>query len=180
MTMTIFSNLPLNLPRRYPQDGPLYILRSGYVLILAVTLSGCAVEVENTQAAQALSRQTQDSGSVYAGWRVFQDRCASCHGTTASGTVAAPDLLLKVREMSVRRFVNLVLTRYDWPLPLPQTRGDSAAQTALVDSVVQRREGFLVMPAWQDEPRVNAHVVDLYAYLWARAEGTLGVGRPKE
>ncbi|MDD3936131.1 hypothetical protein [Rhodoferax sp.] len=28
------------------------------------------------------------------------------------------------------------------------------------------------------EPRVNAHIMDLYAYLWARAEGTQGPQRP--
>ena len=63
--------------------------------------------------------------------------------------------------MSVRRFVSLVLMRCDWPLPMPQTRGDSAAQAALIEDVVQRRAGLLVMPTWQGEPRVNAHVVDL-------------------
>lgn len=155
-------------------------LMNGGVLVAAVCLCGCAVEVENTQAAQALARQSQPPGSVYTGWRVFQDRCAGCHGLAATGTAAAPDLLPRVRDMSVRRFVNLVLMRYDWPLPMPQTRGDSAAQEALVEDIVQRREGMLVMPAWQGEPRVNAHVVDLYAYLWARAQGAQGTGRPQE
>ncbi len=117
---------------------------------------------------------------MYAGWRVFQDRCASCHGVAATGSAGAPDLLPKVAEMSVRRFVNLVPMRYDWPLPMPQTRGDSAAQAALVEDIVERREGLLVMPAWQGEPRVNAHVVDLYAYLWARAQGMQGPGRPPD
>ncbi len=36
----------------------------------------------------------------------------------------------------------------------------------------------LHLPAWQDEPRVNAHILDLYAYLSARAEGRLSIGRP--
>jgi hypothetical protein len=33
-------------------------------------------------------------------------------------------------------------------------------------------------PALQGKPRVNAHIVDLYAYLAARAEGLQGPGRP--
>jgi hypothetical protein len=33
--------------------------------------------------------------------------------------------------------------------------------------------------AWQDEPPVNAHVLDLYAYLSARADGVAGPGRPR-
>jgi len=44
--------------------------------------------------------------------------------------------------------------------------------------VLQRREGQLVMPAWESEPRVNAHIMDLYAYLSARALGSQGPGRP--
>jgi hypothetical protein len=37
---------------------------------------------------------------------------------------------------------------------------------------------MLTMPAWQGEPRVTAHIVDLYAYLSARAQGTQGPDRP--
>jgi hypothetical protein len=34
------------------------------------------------------------------------------------------------------------------------------------------------MPAWQGEPIVIVHIVDLYAYLSARAQGAQGSGRP--
>ena len=34
------------------------------------------------------------------------------------------------------------------------------------------------MPAWQGEPRVSAHIADLYAYLSARAEGIQAAGKP--
>ena len=34
------------------------------------------------------------------------------------------------------------------------------------------------MPAWQGEPAVNAHILDLYSYLSARADGRLPTGRP--
>ena len=34
------------------------------------------------------------------------------------------------------------------------------------------------MPALDGEPRVAAHVADIYAYLSARAQGTQGFGRP--
>jgi hypothetical protein len=43
---------------------------------------------------------------------------------------------------------------------------------------MERRDQPLAMPAWRDEPRVNAHVLDLYAYLSARSEGRLGTGKP--
>ena len=40
------------------------------------------------------------------------------------------------------------------------------------------RQGAIQMPAWQGEPRVQAHIADLYAWLSARAQGTQGPGRP--
>jgi hypothetical protein len=80
--------------------------------------------------------------------------------------------------MGSRRFVSLVLDRYDWSLPAAQTRGESAAREALIEAIVQREAGMLTMPAWQGEPRVTAHIVDLYAYLSARAQGTQGPDRP--
>jgi mono/diheme cytochrome c family protein len=141
-------------------------------------LNGCALEVENTKAAEELARLAQPPGSVYTGWRVFQDRCAGCHGAPATGTVAAPDLLPIVRNMGPRRFVGLVLMRYDWSLPAGQAGGDSAEREALIEGVMQRKQGALTMPEWQGEPRVNAHIMDLYAYLSARADGSQGAGRP--
>lgn len=141
----------------------------------ALLLAACAVEWQNTQPAQELAKQSRAPGSVYTGWRVFQDRCARCHGAAASGTADGPDLLPRVGEMGPRRFVSVVLQRYDW-----SASGGSpgAAREAFIEEVLQRREGPLVMPAWQGEPRVQAHIADLYAYLSARAAGTQGPGRP--
>jgi cytochrome c2 len=147
-------------------------------LALALALTACAVEVQNTQPAKELAQQAQQPGSVYTGWRVFQDKCVACHGPAAGGTERGPDLLPRVREMGARHFVNVVLYRYDWGLPAARAGSESAAREALIDDVMRRQEGALAMPAWQGEPRVNAHIADLYAYLSARAEGTQGPGRP--
>jgi hypothetical protein len=35
------------------------------------------------------------------------------------------------------------------------------------------------MPAWEDDPNVKPAIVDLYAYLHARADGALGAQRPE-
>jgi hypothetical protein len=48
----------------------------------------------------------------------------------------------------------------------------------VVDDIVERRRGTLAMPAWQGEPVVDAHVMDLYACLAACAEGRLPASRP--
>lgn len=153
------------------------LLPGAAVAVLGL-LGGCALEVENTKAAEELAQRAQPPGSVYTGWRVFQDRCAACHGAPATGTVLAPDLLPIVRNMGPRRFVGLVLMRYDWSLPVAPAGADSAAREALIEGIIQRKEGALTMPAWQGEPRVNAHIMDLYAYLSARADGAQGPGRP--
>jgi mono/diheme cytochrome c family protein len=148
-------------------------MKSLATLAIALALSGCAVELQNRQASQTLAREAAPPGSVYAGWRVYQERCARCHGADAGGSTMAPDLRVTLREMGPRRFVGLVLRRYDWNLPA----GPSASES-LIDQVLQRGEAAIQMPAWGGEPDVSAHVMDLYAYLAARSEGTQGPERP--
>lgn len=149
------------------------------LLTLGVLLAGCTgVQVQNRQPAQELAQKSRPPGSVYTGWRVFQDRCAACHGPEATGSGQAPDLLERVRTMGARQFVSRVLNRYDWGLATSAAGGESAAREALVEEIMQRRQGALSMPAWRGEPGVQAHIADLYAYLSARAEGAQGPGRP--
>lgn len=154
-------------------------IRTPLLLTLATAfIAGCAVEVQNRQPAQELAQAAKPPGSVYTGWRVFQERCAGCHGEAATGTAKAPNLLERVQTLGPRTFTSRVLYRYDWGIPAAQAGSESAAREALVEEIMQRREGALVMPAWQGEPRVQAHIADLYAWLSARAQGTQGPGRP--
>ncbi len=65
------------------------------------------------------------------------------------------------------------------PIVVRRAQGERhAAREALIDEIMKRRDGALAMPAWQGEPRVSAHIADLYAYLSARADGTQGPGQP--
>jgi mono/diheme cytochrome c family protein len=145
-------------------------------LLLAACSEAPRVELQNTQPAREMARQReQPPGSLYAGWRVYQQHCAGCHGTLADGAGGAPNLLLRVRDVGPQRFVDLVLRRYSaelWP------DGSGSPRATLVDEVVERRQGALNMPAWQGDPVVSAHVMDLYAYLSARSEGKQGPGTP--
>ena len=137
------------------------------------------MEFENTRAARELELQSRPAGSVYLGWRVFEDKCARCHGSSATGQGDAPDLRIRLRTIGPREFADLVLLRYEWSSPPAAAQGPmSAEREAYLDELLQRRKGAVVMPAWQGEPRVTAHVIDLYAYLSARADGTQGPGRP--
>lgn len=171
------SLLSLNLAWvQLPATGRLLLL--GAVLMPALWLGGCAVEFQNRRAAQEVAQASKPPGSVYSGWRVFQDKCASCHGAAANGSARAPDLLPVLRQMGPRQFVSLVLKRYDWNLATGQTGDDSAARDAQIEEILQRKGGQLTMPAWEGEPQVGTHIIDLYAYLAARAEGMQGTGRP--
>jgi mono/diheme cytochrome c family protein len=143
-------------------------------LALAALLAGCAVQWRNTEPARELAQAAEPAGSVYGGWRVYQQRCAACHGTAADGAGGAPNLLLRLQGLGPQRFVDLVLRRYEADM-LP--RGQGSPREALVDDIVERRRGALAMPAWQGEPVVDAHVMDLYAYLAARSEGRVAAGR---
>ncbi len=165
-------------PPRRRRPGAQATARLAAVAAVAVLAAGCSVrtvELQNRQPAIEYARQTQPAGSLYSGWRVYQQRCAQCHGATATGGDGAPDLTLRVRDLGPQRFVDLVLRRYDWE---SAAAPPGTPRETLVDEIVARERGALTMPAWQGEPVVTAHIADLYAYLSARAAGTLGPGRP--
>jgi len=151
---------------------------SRVAMLLAATLGGCAADVGGNRPGAGSARQAELPGSPYAGWRLFNDRCAGCHGVDAAGPAKMPGLLEHVREMGRQRFVHLVLERYDWSLPAAESGGEDAARIALVEEIMRRDEAPIQMPAWKDEPAVSAHILDLYAYLAARADGALPPGRP--
>lgn len=149
------------------------VTAAGAALIGVVSfMAGCAIEWQNAQPAQELARQAAPPGSVTTGEAVFLERCAGCHGPHATGTARGPDLLPRVEDMGPRRFVNLVLRRYDWIVPPEEAGREGAAREALLDQMVLGQAGAVQMPAWQGTPRVQAHIIDLYAYLSARAAGT--------
>lgn len=151
---------------------------AGLATSLAV-LAGCAVDVENRQAAAEMKKESAPPGSVYTGWRVFQGKCAACHGPDATGTSLAPDLTLRLRDMGPKQFVGLVLQRYDWTRP-SQPSATTSSMDSMVEEILQRQGAVIQMPAWNGEPQVNAHIMDLYAYLSARSVGTQGPGKPAQ
>lgn len=148
-------------------------------LLLSACAGDVAVEYENRQAAQEVAHLSKPRGSAYTGWRVFQDRCASCHGPEAGGG-SGPDLLPIVRQMGPRRFVGLVLQRYDWNLSPAEASNESLALDKLVEEILQGEGPIVTMPAWEGSPGVKAHILDLYTHLAARADGTQGEGRPMQ
>lgn len=149
------------------------------LLIAPALVSGCKTEFVNTTLAQQGNPGFTSTGNRYAGWRVFQSQCASCHGISATGGEQAPDLLPIVRNLSARQFTALVLKRYDLSSGVMQGSENQSTLDTRIEEIMRRGDTPLEMPAWQSEPTVNAHILDLYAYLSARAEGSLGTERPQ-
>ena len=118
--------------------------------------------------------------STYLGWRVYHSACYTCHGVDGTGTSVAPNLVERVKTMSARDFVGDVLTRYRITLGYDAVAADdnTAVRQAFLEQVMKYERGELIMPTWERDPNVKPHVLDLYAYLRARADGELGPGRP--
>jgi hypothetical protein len=118
---------------------------------------------------------------TYVGWRLFHSTCYSCHGVGAVGTAVAPNLLERIPNMTPRDFASKVLTSYRVVSPADD---DSAqARDATLEDILKRdrsaARGQVLMPAWGAHADVPPHVLDLYAYLSARAAAEIGPGEPK-
>lgn len=119
--------------------------------------------------------------ATFRGWRAFHSACHTCHGVDAVGTDVAPSLVDRVKELSAHDFTVKVLTSYRLVFPAGEVTGDNptALRSQFVEEVLRRERGELVMPAWEGDPTVRPHVLDIYAYLRARADGALGPGKPE-
>ncbi len=150
--------------------------RAAPLWLLGIALAACsAVAPDGARSAREQAHAAASTGSAHTGARVYAARCAGCHGADATGHGSAPDLLAAVRTMGPRRFADEVLRRYDWNLPpLP----DDSARDSRIDEPLRRRQDARSMPDWQRDPRVTAHVEDVYAHLWTRAQGVSAPGRP--
>lgn len=121
---------------------------------------------------------------TYRGWRLFHSNCYGCHGVDGTGTDVAPNLVERVKALSASDFTVKVLTRYRIVVPASEASGDdqTATRQAIVEEVLKQergKRGEILMPAWESNSRVKPHLLDLYGYLKARADGVLGPGRPK-
>ena len=61
------------------------------------------------------------------------------------------------------------------------TEDRTAVREAMIEEVMRQERGArgqIVMPAWEADPTVKPHVLDLFAYFSARADGKLGRASP--
>lgn len=115
------------------------------------------------------------------GWQVYHTTCYLCHGVDAVATAQAPDLTERVAALSAGQFAAVVLDRYPIIVGFGEVSGDdlSALRERFAAEIARHERGALLMPAWRGDERVQPHLLDLYAYLRARADGALGPGMPR-
>ncbi len=161
--------------------SPLQLFRSWTLgLLVASIITPVAAQLPGEY---RVTQGRVDPGT-YAGWRVYHTACYGCHGVDAKGTDLAPNLMERVQRMTPRAFVTKVLTSYRIVLPDDDDKSSATGvgRNVQIDEVMRRRRNGpvkIVMPAWESDPMVNPHVLDLFAYLTARADGKLGTGKPK-
>ena len=88
--------------------------------------------------------------ATYIGWRVFQAQCATCHAADIRGSNFAPDLALRMNDMSQREFFAALDHGYFGP-------GSS-------------------MPPRGRDPNVAPYYDELWSFLRARVSGDLPPG----
>jgi hypothetical protein len=151
------------------------------LLVAAAPLSGAAEKQPGADAAPYRVVNGKVDESTFLGWRAFHSGCHACHGVDAVGTSVAPSLVERVKQLSAHDFTLKVLTSYRIVFPSSEVSGDdqTAVRSEFIDEVLRRERGDLIMPAWEGDLKVRPHILDLYAYLRARADGVLGPGRPE-
>jgi mono/diheme cytochrome c family protein len=91
--------------------------------------------------------------SSYAGFKLFRNWCARCHGTYGQGMVG-PNLAESLKFISKEQFY---------------------------DTVKNGKSGRIgSMPSWNANVEVMENLDQLYAYLKARSDGAIGVEKPQK
>jgi mono/diheme cytochrome c family protein len=118
---------------------------------------------------------------TFDGWLTYHTACHVCHGPDATGSDIAPDLRQSIKSMTPVEFTSKVLTRYRIFVTPTESMSSEQRRQSVIDEVIRQQRGArgtVSMPAWQSNPEIKPHVLDLYAYLKARSDNALGPGRP--
>ncbi len=153
------------------------------LLAAAATPGGAQSRAEPMPGEYVVVDGRVDRGT-YTGWRLFQAHCQRCHGADGLGTAKAPNLVERIGNYTPRGFATKVITSYRI-VPMSPDSGppaDPGERDALLELVMKRerqQRGQPLMPAWEGDPAVAPHVLDIYAWLNARAYGDLAPGQPR-
>jgi mono/diheme cytochrome c family protein len=134
---------------RRPGSGPAGCWLA-LTLLAAVLGETTPVAGQESGGAATTPDQAPVDRAILNGYRRYNATCSHCHGSDGLGSTFAPSLI-------------------EQPLPFQQF-------SEVVDN--GRARGTSVMRGFADDPNVAPYIADIYAYLRARATGTVGRGRP--
>ncbi len=129
------------------------------LIVLASINSGIAAETSADEIPKYVVEDGKVDKATYNGYRRFHGTCHACHGQDALGGSFAPALATSLKTVDYDTFVKTVL---------------NGKQVTDASGAVK------VMPAFGNDPNITKHLDDIYRYLTARADGVLGVGKPKK
>ena len=115
--------------------------------------SGTSPENEDESALYSVVDSNKLDAHSYAGFKLYRNWCARCHGTYGQGMVG-PNLADSLKVISEKEFFNVV----------------ENGKSGTIGS----------MPAWKKNVKVMAGRDQLYAYLMARSDGAIGVVKPQK
>ena len=125
------------------------------ILISAATLSFGVISlpVSAEEKPYTVTDGNHLDADSYKGFKLYRNWCARCHGTYGQGMVG-PNLADSLNVISKEEF----------------------------NSVVENGKSGTIgsMPAWKANVKVIEGLDPLYAYLKARADGAIGVVKPKK
>lgn len=127
--------------------------RRGCLAVCMATVATLAAHAQSSTGqpdAQAKRNEAPTREAILNGYRRYNSACNHCHGPDGVGSTFAPSLI-------------------EDPLPFAPFR-------AIVEQGSAR--GAAVMRGFADDPNVAPYVRDIWLYLEARADGSLGRGRP--
>jgi mono/diheme cytochrome c family protein len=118
--------------------------------IAALACTPARAEQPGAGGAQAQRGEPAAGQAILNGYRRYNSACNHCHGPDGVGSTFAPSLIER-------------------PLPYPR-----------FEEVVEQgsASGTSVMRGFADDPNVVPYVRDIWLYLEARADGSVGRGRP--
>jgi mono/diheme cytochrome c family protein len=122
-------------------------------LCVAAILESLAVDAPACADQPAAGQAQRDAASgpaILNGYRRYNSACNHCHGPDGVGSAFAPSLI-------------------EHPLPYPRFREIVEQGSA---------SGVSVMRGFADDPNIAPYIRDMYLYLAARADGSIGRGRP--
>lgn len=169
------------------QSNKLSLVCKYVVAVASVVVAGAALMTDVVHGAEPGSYRVVDGKvdrNTFAGWRTYHSGCHICHGQGAIGTDIAPSLLSRMQSMTAREFAERVLVRYRLGAQIEGASVEERARAreeiiAEVTAKKRGTKGRISMPAWESDAEINAHILDLYGYLSARADGMIGAQRPE-